>query len=220
MTRGLSPRIAGAVLVLALGSFLVSMALAARAYPGGTYCEPQADRYRFWGNFFCDLTRPLTARGEDNARAAAFMQAAFVAFACAVVPFFWLLGRTVGRTRVVGGLGLVSAVATAVLAWLPSSAAPTVHTTAVFSATVPGLGAAALGVYGLCNRTLPPRLRIVTLLGVATFCAGFADAAGFAYAVAVQASCLPWLPALQKVVALFLMAWMLATAGEALAPVK
>jgi hypothetical protein len=112
----------------------------------------------------------------------------------------------------VGGLGVVSATATAVLAWLPSRAGPTLHAVAVFSATIPGLAAAALGAYGLCNRTLPARLRIPSSLGIATFCAGLVDAAGYGYAVATHAGCLVWLPALQKVVALLLVTWMAATA--------
>jgi len=198
--------------LVALGAFLVLMTLAAAAYPGGTYCEPTADGYRFWGNYFCDLTASVTGRGEDNSKSAALAEAAFVCFALAAAPFFVLLGRLSGRARVVGGLGVVSAVGTVVLAWLPSRAGATLHAVAVFSATIPGLAAAALGAYGLCNRTLPARLRIPSTLGMATFCAGFADAAGFGYAVATHAGCVVWLPALQKVVAVLLVGWMASTA--------
>ena len=199
-------------MVVALSAFLVLMTLAAAAYPGGTYCEPTAERYRFWGNYFCDLTATVTGRGEDNSRSAALTEAAFVCFALAAGPFFVLLGRMSGRARLVGRLGVVSATATAVLAWLPSRAGPTLHAVAVFSATIPGLAAAALGAYGLCNRTVPARLRVPSSLGIATFCAGFVDAAGYGYAVATHAGCLVWLPALQKVVALLLVTWMASTA--------
>jgi len=204
------------VLVLALGAFLVLMALAAAAYPGGTYCEPNADRYRFWGNYFCDLTAPVTARGESNAHSAAFAEAAFVSFGVAEAPFFWLLGLMAKHARAIRALGLWAALATVALAWLPSHAGPTLHAFAVFSATIPGLAAAALGTYWLNTRTLAPRSRLVARLGAATFAAGFADAAGYAYAVATDAACLPWLPAVQKGVAVLLVLWMLATAAVAM----
>jgi hypothetical protein len=212
MVRKIPSRRLATLSIVALSAFLVLVTLAAAAYPGGTYCEPAADRYRFWGNYFCDLTAPVTGRGEDNSRTAELTEAAFACFALAAAPFFTLLGRMSGRARVVGGLGVVSATATVVLAWLPSRAGPTLHAVAVFAATIPGLAAAALGVYGLCSRQLATPLRIPAYLGVATFCAGLVDATGFGYALATHAGCLVWLPALQKVVALLLVAWMAATA--------
>jgi hypothetical protein len=205
-------RAASVLLILALAAFGLLMLLAARAYPGGTYCEPAATSYRFWGNYFCDLTGKVTGRGDDNSRSAAFMEAAFGSFALAIAPFFWLLADLSGR-RSVRLVGLVSAVATVAIAWLPSRAGPTLHAVAVFSATLPGLAAAGLGVEGLLRRRKRARrVRGVALLGIATFAAGLADAAGYAHAVATHGGCIPWLPALQKLVALSLVAWMLAVA--------
>jgi hypothetical protein len=209
-----------AALVLAgLFGFVGLTARAALAYSGGTYCEPDATSYRFWGNFFCDLTAPVTRRGIDNAPAAALATAAFAAFALAVGPFFWLLGGLVRRARLVRSLGLLSALATAALAWLPASAGTTLHALAVFSATIPGLVAAGAGVQGLLRRASPVRgLRATALLGAATLIAGFADAAGYCYALTSPGGCLPWLPALQKVVGLLLIAWMLAVSAQAAKP--
>ncbi len=202
-------RIASAALILALAGFVLLMVLAARAYPGGSYCEPAATSYRFWGNFFCDLTGKVTARGDDNSRTAAFAEAAFGTFGVALGPFFWLLADLSGR-RSVRLFGFVSALATVVLGWLPSH---DVHAIAVFSATLPGLAAAGLAVAGLLRRQKRARhLRAVALLGVATFAAGLADGAGYAHAVATHGGCIPWLPALQKLVALSLVAWMVAVA--------
>ncbi len=206
-------RACAAAVVLALLLFSCLMALAAAAYPGGTYCEPDADGYRFWGNYFCDLAGPVTARGVDNSRSALFTEAAFVSFACAAGPFFWLLGGMARHPRAIRRLGVVSAVATAVLAWLPSRAGMLVHATAVFSATIPGLVAAALGVYDLVLRgSRDATGRALAWLGVATFVAAHADVTGYAYAVATRAGCVAWLPALQKFVGLLLVTWMLATA--------
>jgi hypothetical protein len=207
-TRFVSVRTASVVLLVALLGFLVLTALAAQAYPGGTFCEPNATTYRFWGNFFCDLTGKMTARGEDNARSAALAAAAFASFSCASAPFFWLLAELSGR-RLVRYLGFISALATVILAWLPSRSGPTLHAIAVFSATLPGLAAAGLGVAGLSTRRARNRYaRVAAALGIGTFAAGLADAAGYLYALETHAGCLPWLPALQKGVALLLVAWM------------
>jgi hypothetical protein len=210
--RRIVARTASALMLVALVGFVVLTALAARAYPGGTYCEPDATGYRFWGNFFCDLTGPVTGRGEDNSRSAALAEAAFASFACGWAPFFWLLGDLAAR-RSVRNFGLLSALATVVLAWLPSRAGPNLHAVAVFGATIPGLLAAGLGVGGLWRRRARDRRAgQVGLLGIATFAAGLADALGYSYALVTHAGCLPWLPALQKVVALLLLAWMFGVA--------
>jgi hypothetical protein len=209
-------RAASALLVLSLVGFVSLTALAAYTYPGGTYCEPNATSYRFWGNFFCDLTGKVTGRGEDNARTAALAEAAFASFSFAAAPFFWLLAHLTGRRSVLR-FGLASALGTALLAWLPSRSGATLHAIAVFSATLPGLLAAGLGVAGLISRRAQGRReRYIGLLGVGTFTAGLADAAGYAYALATHAGCLPWLPALQKIVALMLLAWMFSVAGVGL----
>lgn len=205
-------RVASRLLILALAGFVLLTALAARAYPGGTYCEPAATSYRFWGNYFCDLTAKVSGRGVDNSRSAALAEAAFASFAFAVAPFFWLLAELSGR-RSVRLVGFVSALATIALAWLPSRAGPHLHAAAVFGATLPGLAAAGLAVDALLRARRRVRHgRGVALLGLATFAAGLADAAGYAHAVATHAGCIPWLPVLQKLVALSLGSWMLAVA--------
>jgi len=171
------------VLVLALFGFLACTALAAAVYRGGTYCEPAATSYRFWGNYFCDLTAPVTQRGADNSRSAALAEAAFVCFSCATAPFFWLLGGLSARHRPVRLLGLVAAV---------------------------------LGALGTLRAAAPlPVVRLCGWLGFATLLAGFADAAGYAHAVATHAGCVPWLPVLQKLTALGLVSWMFAVAAAA-----
>ena len=204
------------LVVLVFGGLLGFLGLtlrAAVAYPGGTFCEPDARSYRFWGNYFCDLTAPVTGRGIDNSLAAASAHAAFASFALALGPFFWLLAGLAGRRLIIRSCGLVSAFATAVLAWVPSGFGPTLHATAVFGATVPGLIAAGVGVYGLGLRTVKQGLtRAAFALGVATFLAGFATAAGYAYVVATHGGCVPCLPVLQKAVGMLLVSWMLLVA--------
>jgi len=195
-------------IVVGLLAFVVLTALAAAGYSGGTYCEPDADRYRFWGNFFCDLTGERTRRGFDNAHVAALANAGFLGFSLALGPFFWLLGALAAprRGRWIRVLGITSAVATNAIAWAPSIDWPALHTATVFAATTPALIAAALGVAGLLSANV--RLRRIGAIGAITLTAGLGDALGYACAVATHAACLPWLPALQKLAALALLGWM------------
>ena len=179
---------------------------------GGTYCEPEAAEYRFWGNFLCDLTQPVTGRGADNTRAALLARAAFAAVAVASAPFWWLLG---GLARGSAGhlvrlLGLVSAVATNLIAWAPSARFPALHTASVFSAAVPALVAAGIG-----SAVLRGRARLVAALGAAALLFGTVNAIGYGHAIAVRAACVPWLPVVQKITALLAIAWMLAVAISA-----
>lgn len=218
-------RLCSAAIVLGLAGFVVLTLLAALAYPGGSYCEPAAERYRFWGNFFCDVTAPITRRGQDNALGAWFALLSFAAFSFAAAPFFWLLGGLLGaRTgRLVRSAGVLSALATNVVVWTPSVRFPTLHVVAVFSATIPALIAASAGVAGLLYghaRTIGTPgeksgnvgLRVSGVLGVLALAAAFTNAVGYAYAVTVAGDCRPWLPLVQKLAGILLVAWMLSLA--------
>lgn len=200
------------VVVLAgLFGFLLLATLGALAYPGGSYCEPGAGAYRFWDNYFCDVTSEVTRRGEDNARGASFTHGAFASMAVALAPFWWLVGGMGSPRlgRVVRVAGPPSACAVAVLAWLPSTWSPRLHTTTVLVAAIPGLVAATVGAAAL----LAGRRRALGWLGVATLVAGAVNTVGYVWAVSHSIACLPWLPVVQKLAALGLVAWM---AGVAL----
>lgn len=213
MTSARPTRALGTVVLVGLLGFLVFATLGALAYPGFTFCEPKAESYRFWGNFFCDVTSAVTRRGEDNARGAAFTHAAFGSMAVALGPFWWLVGA-LGSPRlgvVVRALGVPSAAAVALLAWLPSTGSPTVHTTMVLVATLPGLLAAMLGTVAL----LAGPERHLGWLGVATLLMGAANTAGYVWAVAHSVGCLPWLPVVQKLTGIGLVVWMTGVALSA-----
>lgn len=211
---GQPARVAPALILVGVSSFLVLTALAAAAYPGGTFCDANAPGYEFWGNFFCDLTQPVTQRGVDNARARSLAQASFVCFSLALVPFWWvhgalLGGRLGGTVRV---FGLLSAAGTNLIAWLPSVVSPLLHEVSVFAATIPGLLATLLGVTGAFARgnageSRSSPLRLSAWLGALSLALGSADAAYYAYAIAVP-GCHVFLPALQKLAALSVIGWM------------
>jgi hypothetical protein len=207
-------RIASALVLAGLAAFVGLHVAGAIAYPGGTFCDAQAQRYQVLGNFVCDLTQPRNPRGQDNAVSARLAAAAFAGIAFAFVPFWWLLGGLLGRWpgRMVRALGVISAAATIALARTPSARWPRLHVALVFTAAIPGLLAAIMGGVGL----LRARRIAVGVLGVASLLAGFADAAGYGYAVAQGAHCTPFLAPLQKVAALGLVAWMIAVAAPGL----
>jgi hypothetical protein len=202
MTR----RVLSVVVLSGLAGFLVLGALGALAYPGGTFCEPSADAYRFWDNYFCDVTSAVTRRGEDNARGASLTHAAFASFAVALVPFWWLLGGLASPRlgTVIRFLGLPSAFATAVLAWLPSVWSPRLHTATVLVAALPGLVAATLGAVAL----FAVRRRALAWLGVTSLLAAALNTGGYVWAVVYSIACLAWLPVVQKLAAIGLIAWM------------
>jgi hypothetical protein len=220
---GHTTRVAPALILLGLAGFVALTALAAAVYPGGTFCDAGAPRYEFWGNFFCDLTQPVTQRGADNARSRTLAQASFASFSLALIPFWWELGGLIRAwrgtaTRVAG---LLSALATNVIAWLPSAASPSLHQASVFVAALAGLGAGVLGVAGLVargnveeTRTLRApgfgrarAQRVAGWIGGLALLLGAADATYYAYAIAVP-GCHALLPALQKLAALCVIAWM------------
>jgi hypothetical protein len=207
-------RTASALILLGLGAFVALTALAAESYPGGTFCDPNARSYEFWGNFFCDLTQPVTQRGVDNRSSRLSALVSFACFSLALIPFWWKLGALLaGRLgRATLAFGLLSADGTNLIAWLPSRASPLAHQIAVFLATIPGLGAALLGVLGLFARGRLPETPKSAYFAAGVFGAfalafGAADAAYYAYAIAFP-GCHPLLPALQKIAALCVIAWM------------
>jgi hypothetical protein len=199
-----------AVVLAGLVGYLLFTALGARAYPGGTYCEPSADAYRFWGNFLCDVTSAVTRRGEDNARGAMLTHGAFASFAVALAPFWWLMGSMASPRlgRVIRFLGLPSACAVAVLAWLPSTWSPRMHTATVLVAALPGLVAATVGAVALVTA----RHRRLFGLAVGTLALGALDTIGYVWAVVHAVACLPWLPVVQKLAGVGLVAWMASVA--------
>jgi hypothetical protein len=210
-----SDRVLGAVTLVGLALFVALMLRAFELFPGGTVCEPNAVGHRFWENFYCDLTGEITRRGEINVRAAESARAGFVSFAIALAPFFWLVGGMLsGRLRVVvRTLGPSSAVATVVLAWLPSVLSQTLHTTFVFAATIPGLVAMGAAVGGL----LKSPLYALAVLGALALVLGSVNAAGYAWAIAHRTGCVPWLPAVQRLASIAMVAFMAGVSVVALA---
>jgi hypothetical protein len=202
--------LAAAMLAL-LAIFCVSIGVAMRLYPGGTWSDPSAVGHRFWENFFCDLLHIRALDGESNERGARAAKLGMLAFAAALVPFWILLGHLVGRTHPVRGrtiscLGVLSALGLVAVTLTPSDRFPRAHGFFVLVGVAPALVAQ---VAALARQ---PTATIVARLGWLTLATSSVDAMLYfgAYATGTQIGVV--LPALQKVAAVSLLAWMSSTA--------
>ena len=197
------------------------MAVAARLYPGGTWCDPQAPGYDLWRSFFCDVLHVRGLNGLPNP-GAPFARAALVSIAAAFVPFWFALpfAMKLGArlTAAVRSFGAASATASLVVALAPSDRFPQLHQTAVLSATSAGIAAALLALQGV--KAAPGSARALHALAWAALLTAALDAGLYAAQLSDPAPCALALPALQKLAAGLIVAWMLATAWVALHPAR
>lgn len=214
-TRGAATnwdRWAAYALFLLTLSFAGCLVWAALLYPGGTWCEPQRPGYDLVRSFLCD---PLHTRGLNGAPnpAAGWARAGLLLSGLAFVPFWAGMPRALGfggaRARAVRALGVSSALLSLVVASSPSDAWPALHTAAVLSASVTGVGAALTALSAPSTSSAGRTLRAV---GWTAMSAAAVDAALYAEQAFFPKPCAVLLPALQKVAALWIVAWMLGTA--------
>jgi hypothetical protein len=214
-------RCALAVLGSLLG-FLVFMTIAMQLYPGGNWLDPRASGHRFFYNFFCDLSQPVSLSGVDNRLGSAFAQVGMWCFALALGGFFWLVplhfaGRVSRRAGVwVRGLGVCAVFGVALLPLLPSQRFGHFHGLLALTAGGLGIVAALVAVIGLCRA--PGAARFLGALGALALAVGGFDAALFAYHLNDSAPTPLLLPAAQKVAAGLLSAWMVGVAWYVLRP--
>lgn len=145
----------------AIATFLGLVFFAMRAYPGGTSWNATAPGHDFWLNYLCDLARPTALNGAPNPTGSALAQAAMVALAIGLVPWWSLVARLAPSQpragRVMRVLGAVAAVGIAFVAALPGDRFGRVHGFACVAAGVPGLAAGVLAVVTLFRDRHAPR---------------------------------------------------------------
>jgi hypothetical protein len=222
--RGAHPftlRVAGATIAALVAAFAVAMAVAASLYPGGTWCDPQAPGYDLWRSFFCDLLHTRGLNGLPN-EGASFARAALVLIAAAFVPFWFALPFALKlgarRAMTVRAFGVVSATASLIVAVAPSDRFPQLHQAAVLSATSAGVAAALLALRG--RRVTSGLARALPSLAWAALITAALDAGLYAAQLSDPAPCALALPALQKLAAALIVAWMLTTAWVVGHPVR
>lgn len=205
------------ILVLCMGVFTVAMAIAIATYPGGSYFEPKHAGYDFWQNFWCDLSRPVALNGAPNPVAPRCALVSMGALGVALVLFFDALADLAGRTtraaRSVRVLGCAGVLGIFGIAWLPSSTFPVLHGVLVTTAGPLGIVAAAGGLGIAMQRRALPRPAIG--FGLATLLLALVNVVQYAREFYFDVPSSAALPALQKVVTLALLGWMLTTASAA-----
>ena len=206
---------------VSLLSFALAMGVAMWLYPGGNWLDRSAPGHRFFANFLCDLTQPVSLSGVENRLGSRCAQFGMLSFALALAGFFGLLpelfapgGRAAPWVRALGGGAMLVFVAVPLT---PSLTFGNWHERLALLAGTLGLAAALLAVHALWRA--PRRARSLGVLGALAVAVGALDAALFVYHLGDAAPPL-LVPAIQKVAAVLLCAWMLATAWLALAKAR
>jgi hypothetical protein len=190
--------------------FIVFLGSAMVLYPGGTWMDRSTHGYDFARNFFCDLLAGIALNGEPNP-GSELAKIGILALALGLVPFWLLVPRLfAGRLRLgaaVRALGLASAAALPLVPLLPSASCGSLHVVTVFVAAIPGIVAAALATVALLASPLS-RCPHGYLAG-SMFLVAVIDGALYTEHIAAGGPTPPWtLPALQKLAALLLLAFL------------
>lgn len=182
-------------------------------YPGGNWFDRRAPGHRFFANYFCDLTQPVSLSGVSNPVGSGLAQLAMLFFAAALAGFFWLIPLYFERHARVGawvrGLGECAVLSCVAVPFTPSERFGELHgLIALFSGAL-GIAAALAAVWALLGSDRVGRA--LGIVGALTLVAGVVHAALFVcvqYLHAGEPISLI-VPAVQKVSALLLGGWML-----------
>jgi hypothetical protein len=191
-------------------------------YPGGNWLDPHANGHRFWYNFFCDLSQPVSLSGVNNPLGSKLGQMGIWCFALALSGFFWLVpllfsDRTsppVGRW--VRRFGLSAVLGVALVPVLPSQRFGYLHGLLALASGALGIAGALVAALVLCREQGP--VRWLGWLGALALAVGAVDAGVFAYLLRDSAPPPLLLPAAQKVAAILLSGWMIGVGWCVLRP--
>jgi hypothetical membrane protein len=114
--------------------FVVLTLLAMVVYPGGTVADPTTKGYSFFCNFFSDLGRTVTPRGEPNTASLALFVVALTLAGLGLVLFFLMMPSLFRRPHPVrvcslagSFFGVVSGLSFAGVAFTPANLVLPVH---------------------------------------------------------------------------------------------
>ena len=204
------------LVVLSMLAFFSLFAAAALVYPGGNWLDRGAHGHRFFANYVCDLTQPVSLSGVNNPVGSRLAQLAMSCFAAALSGFFWMVPwyfRPGARMRVwVRGLGECAVLSYLAVPFTPSELFGDIHAWLSLLSGAFGIAAAVCAVCSLLAGS--PVARALGVVGVLTLAAGLVHAALFVSVHFLRAGEPASLivPAAQKVAALLLSGWMLGVA--------
>jgi hypothetical protein len=208
-------RLGGTIVLAMMVVGITLLVLAVHRYPGGTEIDRHCVGHSFWFNFLCDLTGERALNGEPNG-GHVFARAAMLAFSLGLGAFWLILPAELGGHRGVAAVVRVGG-AVSVLGFLSVPIAPGPwHAVAVFMAAIPGVAAAAVGLYATVRF-----VRDKFLLAGACGSLGAALIDSILYAERVlndYRSCPPALPIFQRLTLIFVLFWAGTTALRAVHP--
>jgi len=207
------------VLLACLAGFVSLIVAAMWLYPGGNWLDRGVAGHRFFANFLCDLTQPISLSGVDNSASAGCAKVAMLLFAGALASFFWVLPRLVRfearLAHSVRWLGEGAAILCIAVPLSPSERCGSFHAGLSLVAGGLGLSATVCALLGLALSGGPAR-RLVPLGALATL-AALADGVLFVYHWGDATPPPLIVPATQKVAAVLFCCWMAMVAWRALA---
>jgi hypothetical protein len=211
------PRRCALSITLSWLAFCGLFAAAALVYPGGNWLDRTARGHRFFANYFCDLTQPVSLSGVNNPLGSRLAQLAMLCFAAALAGFFWLVPRYFApstRARAwVRGLGECAVLSYLAVPFTPSERFGAVHALIALLSGTLGLSAALCAVGALLRSDRAARA--LGVVGLLALVAGAVHAALFVsvqYLHAGEPLSLI-VPGAQKLAAFLLSGWMLGLAG-------
>jgi len=211
---GLSPRRCALLIALGWLAFAGLFAASAALYPGGTWLDRGTYGHRFFANYFCDLTQPVSLSGVNNPLGSRLAQAAMLSFAAALSGFFWLVPRYFAHSpraaAWVRGLGECAVLSYLAVPFTPSELYDFHAELSLFAGAL-GLSAALCAVWALCRSS--GAARTLGVLGALALAAGVLHALLFVHYMGGREPAPLVVPAVQKLSALLLSAWMLGVAG-------
>ena len=209
-------RRSAALILLCLLAFVGLEAAAMALYPGGNWLERGAVGHRFFANFFCDLTQPVSLSGVSNPFGSRLAQLGMLCFAVALAVLFWLVPRHFPQhsraERWARGLGECAVLSFVAVPLTPSERFGSVHAALALVAGVLGIAAASWTVAALWLS----KRRVLAVLGALSIAVGAFDAALFAYHLGDAAPPPLIVPATQKVAALLVLVWIASVAWSVL----
>jgi hypothetical protein len=212
--REAGPRGCALLIALSLLAFWALFAGSVALYPGGNWLDRAALGHRFFANYFCDLTQPVSLSGVNNPVGSRLAQLAMLSFAPALAGFFWLVPRYFGpnvRAAVwVRRLGVCSVLSYLLVPFTPSELFGPLHAWLSLFAGALGLSAALRCVWALFHSHRAARA--LGALGALSLAAGLTHALLFLHYLHRSEPAPLIVPAIQKVAALLLSGWMLAVA--------
>ena len=211
-------RCAALATLLCLLGFAGFWAGAMALYPGGTFLDRSHVGQSFFGNFFCDLTQPISLSGVANPVGSRLAQCGMLFFAGALLGLFWVVPQHFapgGRSRPwVLRLGTLSVLTFVAVPLTPSERFGSLHAELALVAGGFGILAAIIAVWALFASHR--RARALGVLGALALAVGAFDAVIFIQHLGESAPPPLLVPAAQKVAALLVSVWIAAVALLAL----